>query len=87
MAHPMNTPSAPVSAAFVPSAFQQAIYDEVSQGKGHLVVIARAGAGKTSTTIEALRCCPKGATIALFKNRLVMMRWGKPDESTPGGEA
>lgn len=40
------------SSPFAPSAFQEAIYEDVATGRGHLVVIARAGAGKTSTTID-----------------------------------
>lgn len=59
--------TAPIpSPVFQPSPFQQAIYDEVATGSGHLVVIARAGSGKTSTTLAALSRVPRGCTIAMF---------------------
>lgn len=48
------------------SAYQQAIYDDVATGKGHTVVLARAGAGKTTTIMGALASVPRGATVCLL---------------------
>ena len=47
---------------FTPSAQQQAIYTDVAQGRGHTVVLARAGTGKTTTILEAMRHVPQGKT-------------------------
>lgn len=47
------------------SAYQRAIFDHVANGKKHLVVIARAGSGKTTTVIEALNHLPEGKTALL----------------------
>jgi DNA helicase II / ATP-dependent DNA helicase PcrA len=47
------------------STYQRAIFEHVSCGKGHLVVIARAGSGKTSTIIEALNHLPEGKTALM----------------------
>lgn len=43
----------------VPSIHQQAIYNEVQNGTGHLCVQASAGAGKTTTILECLKLVPK----------------------------
>lgn len=40
------------------SAYQLAIFNNVSDGRGHTVVIARAGSGKTTTIMEALNHVP-----------------------------
>jgi superfamily I DNA/RNA helicase len=42
------------------SPLQQAIFREVSDGSGHLVVKARAGSGKTTTILGALKHVPYG---------------------------
>ncbi len=42
------------------SDFQKAIFQDVASGRGHTVVQARAGCGKTSTIVEALSYIPKG---------------------------
>ena len=39
--------------AFVPSVQQQAVFDFVTGGNGNAIVEAVAGAGKTTTIIEA----------------------------------
>jgi len=44
------------------SNFQQAIFRDVAEGEGHTVVLARAGTGKTTTIMEALKCIPSGLT-------------------------
>ena len=40
---------------FIPSAYQQAIFDFVKTGSGNAVVSAVAGSGKTSTLVEAMQ--------------------------------
>lgn len=45
--------------AFEPSLQQSAIFQNIATGLGHTCVIARAGAGKTSTILEGLRYLPR----------------------------
>ena len=45
------------------SRFQRAIFTEVSTGSGHVVVVARAGSGKTTTMVEALNHVPSGRKV------------------------
>lgn len=47
------------------SKFQQAIFSDVATGKGHTVVLARAGSGKTTVVIEALKHIPAGKSALL----------------------
>lgn len=47
------------------STYQHAIFEHVARGEGHLVVIARAGSGKTTTILEALNHLPEGKTALL----------------------
>ena len=49
----------------VPSCYQQAVYDNVASGKGHTVVEAFAGSGKTTTMLIALGFVPRGSTIVM----------------------
>lgn len=42
------------------SPYQQAIFAEVRDGKGHLVINALAGSGKTTTIVESLKYIPYG---------------------------
>lgn len=53
------------------SIFQKKIFlDATDKGKGHTIVEARAGSGKTSTLIESLKYIPKGKrVIALAFNK------------------
>lgn len=37
------------------SSYQQAVFDDIGKGRGHTVVRARAGSGKTTTIIEGLK--------------------------------
>jgi superfamily I DNA/RNA helicase len=55
----------PPQPARVWSFAQQAIFDDVARGRGHTVVVARAGSGKSTTIEEAVRRVPAGATIAV----------------------
>ncbi len=41
------------------SYYQETIFDEIANGKGHVVVKARAGSGKTTTIVEAISRIPK----------------------------
>lgn len=57
---------------FAPSAHQQAIFDFVANGKGSAIVVARAGSGKSTTIVEAVKFIPttKSVTILAF-NRAI----------------
>lgn len=48
---------------FVPSKYQQAIFDFVANGTGHGVVEAVAGSGKTTTIVKALDLTPSDAKV------------------------
>lgn len=47
------------------SIYQRAIFSDVAEGKGHVLVKARAGAGKTTTIVETLRYIPAGKSTLL----------------------
>lgn len=47
------------------SVLQRAIFEDVATGKGHVLVRARAGTGKTTTIVEALRHLPEGKKALL----------------------
>lgn len=49
---------------FAPSAYQQAIFDEIRNGTGHITVEAVAGSGKTTTLIQAMGHIPQGSRVA-----------------------
>ena len=51
---------------FIPSKYQQAIFDWIVNGKGHGVVEAVAGSGKTTTIVEALSLTPNDANVAFL---------------------
>jgi len=58
--------------AWRPSAYQQAVFEDVSKGQGHTVVVARAGSGKTTTIVKALNCVPKGcSTLVVAFNKAI----------------
>ena len=48
---------------FVPSKYQQKIYDFIESGKGNAVVDAVAGSGKSTTIVESLRSIPEGQSV------------------------
>lgn len=50
---------------FKPSKYQQAIYDYIEHGQGHLVVEAAAGSGKTTTLIKCLDFIPKDKKVLI----------------------
>lgn len=62
-----------VSKDIIPSKYQQAIYDYVINGTGHLVVEAAAGSGKTTTLIKCLDyiSADKKALIVAFNKDIV----------------
>lgn len=46
------------------SPYQNAIFDNITNEKsGHLVIIARAGSGKTASLVEAIKCVPKRSKV------------------------
>jgi DNA helicase-2/ATP-dependent DNA helicase PcrA len=47
------------------SGYQRSIFRDVEVGDGHTVVLARAGSGKTTTILEALRHVPSGARVLM----------------------
>ena len=51
---------------FVPSVFQQKIYDFITNGSGNAVVSAVAGSGKTTTLINAITLIPKEKSVVFF---------------------
>lgn len=52
-----------MSKKFIPSAYQQAIFDFISNGTGNAVINAVAGSGKTTTIVKALELIPTYATV------------------------
>lgn len=52
------TLEAPKLVVFTPSPYQQAIFDEVETGYGHIQISAVAGSGKTTTLVELLKRVP-----------------------------
>ena len=48
---------------FVPSPYQQAIYDFITNGSGNAVVSAVAGSGKTTTLINAINLIPQEKNV------------------------
>ncbi len=54
---------------WTPSVYQQAIFEDVAHGVGNTAIRARAGCGKTSSLLEALRRSPPGrSTLFLAFN-------------------
>lgn len=50
---------------FIPSVYQEAIFDFIINGKGHGVVEAVAGSGKTTTIVKALEYIPLALLVEL----------------------
>lgn len=61
------------------SIFQRAIFADVAEGTGHVLVRARAGTGKTTTIVEALRHLPAGksALLVAFNKRIAQELEGR----------
>ena len=47
------------------SPYQQAVFQDIQSGVGNTIVVARAGASKTSTLVEGVKYIPRGLK-ALF---------------------
>lgn len=47
------------------STYQEAVFADIAEGSGHTVVLARAGSGKTTTTIEGTKRVPRGLSILM----------------------
>lgn len=58
---------------FEPSPFQQAVFRYIREEKGHLVIEAVAGSGKTTTIVEALKLVPSWLKVGFvaFNRRIV----------------
>jgi len=50
-------------ANFVPSKYQQAVYDHITNGNGNAVIDAVAGSGKSTTIINAIKLIPTSKTL------------------------
>lgn len=48
------------------SSYQQAIFQDVAEGTGHTTVVARAGTGKTTTLVEAVKRMPQGLRVLVL---------------------
>lgn len=63
---------------FIPSKYQQAIYDYIENETGNLVVEAAAGAGKTTTLVNCLKLIPDGMRVLMCAfNRDIVTELGK----------
>lgn len=63
---------------------QEAIFSEAAKGKGHLVVAALAGTGKTTTIVEALNHFPsttRSILVAAFNKRIAEELKGRVTDS------
>lgn len=54
----------------IPSQFQQAIFDFISNGSGNGVVNAVAGSGKTTTIVEAVKLCSGAVLFCAFNKHI-----------------
>jgi superfamily I DNA/RNA helicase len=71
-----------------PTAEQQAIYDEIREGNSHVVIEAVAGAGKTSTAVNALDYVPRGMRVGFFAfNRSIRDEMAERLKFVPNAEA
>ncbi len=60
------------------SNYQKQIFFDVNKGKGHTIVLARAGSGKTTVLVESLKYVPKGKKIlALAFNKIIQQELRK----------
>jgi superfamily I DNA/RNA helicase len=72
------------------SQYQETIFDNTAHGKGHTVVIARAGTGKTTTILEALKHVPakcKSLLVAFNKAIATEMKERLTEQGTTNAEA
>ncbi len=52
------------------STYQTAIFDELRDGRGDVVAVARAGSGKTTTLVEGLAGLPRDVLLCAFNKRI-----------------
>ena len=45
--------------SFIPSEYQEKIFDFIKNGSGNAVINAKAGSGKTSTIVESIHLIPQ----------------------------
>lgn len=65
---------------FIPSPYQQAIFDWICGGEGHAIINAVAGSGKTTTLIESIKHCyetAKGRILFLAFNKAIAEKLGR----------
>ena len=68
----------PPKQKFVPSAYQQAVFDKIESGEGTLVVDAKAGSGKTTTTVRGLKYLDPNLDITFLAfNKNIATELGK----------
>jgi DNA helicase II / ATP-dependent DNA helicase PcrA len=72
---------------FVPSKYQQAVYDFITNGNGNAVVDAVAGSGKSTTIVEALKLIPSNKSVLFlaFNKAIVeelIVKIGNQDNAT-----
>jgi DNA helicase-2/ATP-dependent DNA helicase PcrA len=69
---------------FVPSKYQQAIYDFITGGTGNAVVSAVAGSGKTTTLLNAIKLIPESkSTLFLAFNKSIAKELAEKVPNTP----
>lgn len=69
-----KAPASTKEKEFIPSKYQQAVYDWIRNSQGHAIINACAGSGKTSTLIKAIQHCAettKGKILFLAFNRSI----------------
>lgn len=60
------------------SNYQKSVFYDINKGKGHTLVLARAGSGKTTVLVESLKYVPKGKKIlALAFNKIIQQELRK----------
>ncbi len=60
------------------SNYQKQIFFDINKGKGHTIVLARAGSGKTTVLVESFKYVPKGKKVlALAFNKIIQQELRK----------
>ena len=49
--------------SFIPSEYQERIFDFIKNGSGNAVINAKAGSGKTSTIVESIHLIPQKESV------------------------
>lgn len=70
--------------AFIPSKYQQGIYDFITNGNGNAVVSAVAGSGKTTTLVNAIKLIPEDKRVLFLAfNKSIQEELSKKVPNTP----